>query len=114
MEELLAQPLLLTEKGMSYRRLLDELLARNELETQPILEIGRPEIICSLVERGMGISFLPDYVTEDAVRRGTITRLQTPGGQPELWKQLLYHRSKWLSPQMEAAIRHFSAVLAQD
>lgn len=111
MEELLNQPFLLTEKGMSYRRLMDEMLAKESLEIRPVFEIGRPDIICDLVERGMGLSFLPDYVTEDAVKRGAVTRLTVPGYEPELWKQLLYHRDKWVSPQMEAVIGHFSSIL---
>lgn len=109
--ELLTQPFLLTEKGMSYRRLMDELLARDSLEIQPILEIGRADIICNLVESGMGVSFLPDYVTEAGVRSGTLVRLNVPRYEPELWKQLLYHRDKWVSPQMRAAITHLSDIL---
>ena len=104
-------PFLLTEKGMSYRRLMDEMLAHHSIEVQPILEIGRADIICSLVEKGAGLSFLPDYVTDEAVDRGTVTRLQMPDFEPELWKQLLYHRNKWVSPQMQAAISQLSAIL---
>ena len=51
-ENLLGQQFLLTEKGMSYRRLLD-----------------------------------------------------AEGFQPDLWKQLLYHREKWVSPAMETTIQ---------
>lgn len=111
MEELLSQPFLLTEKGMSYRRLMDEMLAKESLEIQPVFEIGRPDIICQLVEKGMGLSFLPDYVTDDALKRGAVTRLEVPGYETELWKQLLYHRDKWVSPQMKAVIEHFSSIL---
>ena len=110
-ETLLSQPFLLTEKGMSYRRLMDETLARRSLEILPVLEMGRADIICRLVESGMGFSFLPDYVTEDPVRRGTVVRLDVPDCQVEVWAQLLYHRGKWLSPQMEAAIAHLTAAL---
>lgn len=109
-EELLTQPFLLTEKGMSYRRLMDEELARRSLEIQPVLELGRADIVCDLVGKGMGVSFLPDYVTEEALRRGSVARLNVPGYEPELWKQLLYHRDKWVSPQMQAVIGHFSAI----
>lgn len=107
-QELLEQDLLLTERGMSYRRLLDEWLARDNLELQPVLEMGRADLLCELVERGMGMSFLPDYVTEAAVARGTVVRLDAEGFQPELWKQLLYRRDKWLSRPMEAAIDHLA------
>ena len=64
-----------------------------------------------LVEKGAGSSFLPDYVTEEAEARGTITRLQIPDFEPELWKQLLYHRNKWVSPQMQAAISQLASIL---
>lgn len=109
-EDLLDQPFLLTEKGMSYRRLMDEHLAQRSMEIRPFLELGRSDLICQLVEQGLGLSFLPDYVTEEAVRRGTIVRLNVPGFEPELWKQLLHHRDKWVSPQMRAVISHLSAL----
>ena len=109
-EELLQHPFLLTEKGMSYRRLMDERLAKTSLQIQPVLEIGRADLICELVEQGLGLSFLPDYVTEDAVRRGTVVRLDVSGFAPDLWKQLLYHREKWLSPQMQAVISHLAEI----
>lgn len=110
-EELLEQPFLLTEKGMSYRRLMDELLARRSMEIRPFLEIGRSDLICELVEQGLGLSFLPDYVTDEAVRRGAVIRFRVPGFEPELWKQLLHHRDKWVSPQMQAVIAHLSELL---
>ncbi|MBQ7944950.1 MAG: LysR family transcriptional regulator [Lachnospiraceae bacterium] len=110
-QELIAQPFLLTEKGMSYRRLLDEKLAKDSMEIHPILEIGSADLICKLVEDGVGISFLPDYVTEAAIQRGTIVRLNVKDFEVELWKQLLYHRDKWVSPQMEATIGQFGMIL---
>lgn len=113
-EDLLTQDFLLTEKGMSYRRLLDEWLAKDSMEIQPVLEIGSADVICQLVEDGIGISFLPDYVTEEAVRRGTIVRLDVEGFAPELWKQLLYHRDKWLSLPMESVIEYLSGILLQE
>ena len=104
-EELLCQDMLLTEKGMSYRRLLDEWLAKNSLEISPVLEAGQADLICSLVEMGLGCSFLPDHITEEAVSRGTVKRLSADGFDPELWKQILYHREKWVSHSMQAVLR---------
>lgn len=103
-EDLLSQDFLLTEKGMSYRRLLDEWLAKDSLEIRPVLETGRADLLCSLAEQGAGVAFLPDYVTEQAASRGTVVRLDAEDFHPELWKQLLYHREKWLSPAMRTVI----------
>ncbi len=109
-EMLQNQPFILTEKGMSYRRLMDEWLAQASVEIKPILELGNADLICKLVEKGLGISFLPDYVTDDAFRRGALVRLNVKGFQPELWKQLLHHRDKWVSLQMQAVIDHLSGL----
>lgn len=109
--ELAKEDFVLTEKGMSYRRLLDEAMAKQSLEIRPVFETGRAELICNLVEQGLGVSFLPDYITEEAVKKGSIVRLNVSEFEPELWKQLLYHREKWLSPQMEAVIKQLSDVM---
>lgn len=109
-EELLHQPFLLTEKDMSYGRLLHERLARFSREIQPILEIGSADLICKLVSDGLGLSFLPDYVTEAAVRDGRIVRLDVRDFEIDVWKQLLYHKDKWMSRPMQAAIAHLSEI----
>ncbi len=110
LEQLLSQPFLLTEKGMSYRYLLDRHLAKHSVEINTILEIGSTDLLCELVESGVGISLLPDYVSEDAVKRGTVVRLDVKDFEVEIWKQLLYHRGKWMSPQMQAVIDHLSKI----
>lgn len=105
-QELIKHPFILTEKGMSYRKRMDEKLAERSLEVQPVLEIGSTDLICSLVEQGIGISFLPDYVTEKAVKEGRVSYLNVNDFEIEVWKQLLYHRDKWVSPQMESVLRY--------
>ena len=109
-EQLLPQPFLLTEKGMSYRRLMDEKLARNSLEIQPVLETGRADLICALVEEDAGVAFLPDYVTEEGVQQGRLVRLNVTDFQVVVWKQLLYRREKWVSLQMRAMIDHMAQI----
>lgn len=107
-KDLLRQDLLLTEKGMSYRRLLDEWLARESMELQPVLEMGGVDLILQLVEQGAGVSFLPDYVTQAAAEAGRVVRLGAEGFRPELWKQILYRRDKWVSEPMQTVIDHLT------
>lgn len=108
-EELVKQPFILTEKGMSYRRLLDEQLAQRSLEIIPVLEIGNPHLICDLVQQGVGVSFLPDFVTEKAVKAGKLVCLEVPQIQVNIWKQLLHHRDKWISPQIDSVLQYCAA-----
>ena len=104
--ELLKQPFILTEKRMSYRRLKDEKLAEMSLEIQPVLEIGGTDLICLLVEQNIGISFLPDYVSAKSVADGRLFYLNVADFEIEIWKQLLYHRNKWISPQIESVMQY--------
>ena len=81
------------------------------MEIQPVLEIGRADLICRLVAEDIGISFLPDYVTETAVKAQEIVRLEVPDFNIDLWKQLLYHRDKWMSRQLEAVMKHLENIV---
>ncbi len=103
-DDLIGQDFILTEKGMSYRRFLDEWFAKDSIEITPVLETARADLICSLVEVGLGIAFLPDFATENSYKKGTIVRKDIEGFEPDLWKQLLYHRDKWISPAMQTVI----------
>ena len=105
-EELLGCPFILTEKGMSYRRLMDEKLAEMSLAICPILEVGSTDLICTLVGQGAGISYLPDYVTKKEVEAGRMVYLQVEDFEIGIWKQLLYHRDKWVSPQLGAVLQY--------
>ena len=102
--ELAEQPFLLTEKGMSYRRLLDEGLAARSLEIAPVLETGNVGLVCRLAEQGAGCSFLPDYATAESVAAGRLRRLAVEDFEIDIWKQLLCHRDKWISAPIRAVM----------
>ena len=104
LEELVKEPFLLTEKGMSYRRLMDEQLAARSLEIKPIFVSGNTDLICNLLEQNAGISFLPDFVTRQLVEEGKLRYLQVPELQIEIWAQLLHHRDKWVSAAMHVVV----------
>ncbi len=104
--DILDQPFFLTEKGMSYRRMLDEALAARSMELTPVLETGNTEHICHLVAQEIGLSFLPESAVGDAVLSGQIAYLPVEDVSIDIWKQLIYHRDKWVSPAMEAVIEY--------
>lgn len=103
-------PMLLTEKDMSYRRLLDEQLSARSMELTPILEMGSTQTLCRMVEQGAGVSFLPDYVTEQSVQAGRLVRFGAEEFSIAVWKQLFCHRDKWVSPQLRLVMDYFARV----
>lgn len=112
--QLLDQPFLLTEKGMSYRRILDEKLARRQLEIQPVLEGGRADLLCDMVAQDLGIAFLPDYVTRNAVEEKKVIQLEVEDIHIEVSKQLIHRKDKWVSLQMKAILEHLEGILLRD
>lgn len=50
------------------------------------------------------ISFLPDFITEDAYRNGYIKHLPIANCDVSVWTQLLIHKNKWRSPALNAFI----------
>ena len=101
---LAGQEFLLTERGMSYRDALDQCMAAQGLAIKPFLELGSASLLCQMVEHGMGLSFLPEYIVQNALAAGTLARLNVPACRVEMRRQLFYHKDKWLTPQMKAFI----------
>ena len=105
-QDIVHYPFLLTEKRMGYRRVFDEMLAKRSLEIHPVLEIGRTDLITDSLEKGVGISFLPDFVTEKKVAEGKLVYLDVIDFQIDIWKQLIYHRNKWISRHLDAFLQY--------
>ena len=108
--DLASEPMLLTEKDMSYCRMLHERLAKENLEIRPVLESGNADLLCQLAEEDLGISFLPDFVTERAVREGRLVRLDVRDLEIDLWQQVMYRKEKWVSVPLRVLIDHLSSI----
>ena len=104
LEELTQQEFLLTERGMSYRDALDQCMAAHGLAIHPYLELGSAALLCQMVEQGMGLSFLPEYIVRSALAEGRLARLNVPDCTVMMHRQLFYHRDKWVTPQMNVFI----------
>ncbi|MBD5147206.1 MAG: LysR family transcriptional regulator [Oscillibacter sp.] len=102
LERLLQEPLYLTEKGISYRYAVEQALAARGVELHPFLEIGNTEVITRFLLKNRGISFLPDYVVRDYLAQGELVILDTECPEITVWSQLVYHRNKYVTPQMRA------------
>ena len=103
-KDIINEPFILTETGQGYRRVFDKELAKKSLEIVPVLEIGRTDMITSLVAQGDMISFLPDFVTKDLTQSGELCYLDVKDMNIEIWKQLIYHKNKWMSKSLKIFI----------
>ena len=100
------EPFVLTEYGQGYRRAFDSELAKRSIDITPVLEIGRTDMIASVLAKSDMISYLPDFVTKPLVDTGVLCYLDVCDMNIEIWKQLIYHKNKWLSKSLKALIAY--------
>ena len=103
------EPFVLTEYGQGYRRAFDSELVRRSIDITPVLEIGRTDMITSVLAKSNMISFLPDFVTKPLVDAGMLCYLDICDMNSEIWKQLIYHKNKWMSKSLKALIEYIKA-----
>ena len=103
-KDIIDEPFILTEHGQGYRRVLDRELAKMSLEITPVLEIGRTDIITAMIAGNNMVSFLPDFVTKDLVDSGVLCYLDVCDIHIDIWKQLIYHKNKWMSKSLKTFI----------
>ncbi len=98
-DRLLQEPLYLTERGISYRYAMEQLLAAKGYELHPFWEVGNTDVITRFLLENKGISFLPEYVVHDYIKNRQLVVLDTECDEIVMWSQLVYHRNKCVTPQ---------------
>ena len=106
MIDIAKEPFILTEYGQGYRRVFDKELAKKSLDITPVLEIGRTDIITRLLTQSDMISYLPDFVTKEFIESGELCYLDVVDMNIDIWKQLIYHKNKWMSKSLKAFIEY--------
>ena len=109
MADIVSEPFILTEYGQGYRRVFDKELAKKSLEITPVLEIGRTDIITSIVSQSNMISYLPDFVTRELVESSKLCYLDVRDMNIEIWKQVIHHKNKWISKALKTIIDYIIA-----
>lgn len=103
-DRVISQPFILTEKNASYRFILEQYLSSQDMAIRPFLEIGNTEFIINLLRANMGISFLPGFTVLEDIAAGRLAALDVKDFHMRVWKQLVYHKDKWVTREMQAFI----------
>lgn len=104
LDQVISQPFILTEKNASYRFILEQYLSAHDMTVRPFLEIGNTEFIIQLLRANMGISFLPGFTVTQDMEAGRLAALDVKDFPMQIWRQLVYHKDKWVTREMHAFI----------
>ena len=105
LDEVLRFPFFLTEKDASYRHMLEQYLASINRSVKPFLEIGSTEFIIHMLLKNTGISFLPKFTVQRELQQKQLTALNVHGFQMQTWRQIFYHKDKWVTREMQEFLR---------
>lgn len=101
LDELLSYPCILTEKNASYRRTLENALARHQRHISPVLESDDTGLIIQLLTHGMGYSVLPQFLIQEALDKEELVILPVADLSLQVQLQIFYHSEKYVNRAMQ-------------
>lgn len=96
------QPFIFTEEECLYRVQFSGILAPYKVKPRAVLETDNVQTIKRLSASGLGLCLLPEVITDEEITNGTLAKLNWKGPDFELYTQLVYHRTKWISAPLKA------------
>lgn len=104
-EEMENYDIILTEKDVSYRYVLERKLAERQKNIYPFLEVGNIEFIKRLLLENLGICYMPLYTIKKELREEKLSQISCKEYEIEIYKQLIYRKDKWLNFSMKGLIK---------
>ena len=85
------------QSGVCYGR-LKQLAAQSAKTLNTIVEVDSTLIIADMIEKNLGLGFLPGYSVADEIQSGDICALDVDLSKQLYYRQILCHKNKWQSP----------------
>jgi len=100
LEQLLAEPWILREKGSGTRETFDRAMHNQHSRLNIRLELEHTEAIKRAVESGLGLGCISRLALKDAFRRGSLVSLDTPELDLRRYFYFLWHKQKYQTTGM--------------
>ena len=112
LEELLKEPLIVTDRGVGYTLHLEQIAAMKGFKINPVIEIGSVAAIIDVLRSGFGVSYLPDFVICNSIERGELKNIDVIDvPNPQLISYMYCNKSKWIDPLMQTFIEYANAFI---
>jgi len=111
LEALAGSELILMEKNVPYNRKFESLLAQHNVACEPFLRLPSASAARELLLDGPFVSLLPWYTVRADVEAGRLCLLHIPAWELTQSVQMVLHRSKVITPQIEGFLTELSGAL---
>lgn len=99
--DVLTLPLLVRENGSGLRKMVDDLIEREQVRARIVTESVSMLSLIELCERGLGILVLPETVAVSYLEQGRLKRIRITDADLKREYFLVSHRAKFCTKSME-------------
>ncbi|UTR16508.1 LysR family transcriptional regulator [Salipaludibacillus sp. LMS25] len=111
LKDLIEETLILTEKGCSYRNLLEGMLSDHKITFNSTFEITNIETLKNCVKSDLGIALLPYEAVKKEVEKDELRFIDwAQGKEHDIYHFISWHKDKNLTPLLSAFISVSEAV----
>lgn len=94
-----------------YQLEMDRYLTKKDIVLNPYMKVQSIEAVKKCVMNNLGIAVVPTYAIEKELEAGSLVPVKTDLDEKTYRSVYVYHKNKWMSPQMELAIKILQSTL---
>ena len=88
-----------------YQMDMDRYLEERDIRLEPYMKLQSIEAVKRCVMSNLGLAVVPTYSVEEELKNGSLIPVKTELDEKLYHSVYVYHKNKWLSPQMELALK---------
>ncbi len=96
--------LICNEPDGYYQLEMDKYLAQKDIVLNPYMKVQSIEAVKRCVMNDLGIAVVPTYSIGEELKNGFLLPIKTELDERKYDSVYVYHKNKWISPQMELAL----------
>lgn len=93
------------EPNSNYQRGINEYLERKDIILNPYMKMQSIEAVKRSVMNNLGIAYIPIFAIREELKNGSLIQIKTELDERMYTSVCVYHKNKWISPQMELALQ---------
>lgn len=106
--------LICNEPDGYYQLDMDKYLAEKDIVLNPHMKVQSIEAVKRCVMNNLGIAVVPTYSIGEELKNGSLMPIKTELDEKNYDSFYIYHKNKWVSPQMEFALKLMQEYLGID
>lgn len=96
--------LICNEPDGFYQLEMNKYLTKKDIILNPYMKVQSIEAVKRCVMNNLGIAVVPSYSVAEELKNGSLMPIKTELDKKRYNSIYLYHKNKWISPQMELAL----------